>query len=87
MGMCHKCHEFFGSDYLIPDKDKPILTCVFCSTGKDRLTVLNKDEKEVVVTKQECIGKYKEFMKKIMSAEEIRKKILVAQVKGEKGVV
>lgn len=84
MGQCYKCKEFLGPDHLSVSENKKYLICNFCKEGKNKITYYDKDNKQHTVTKQECVGKYKEFMAKMVKAESIRKKILKGVVKGNK---
>ena len=82
MGQCYKCKQYFGPDWLVPDENKPIVTCAFCHTGKNSLEVTLDDNSKHRVTKQECINKYKEFIDRMVNSEEIKKKVITEQIKG-----
>lgn len=66
MPKCVKCFEFFPPQYMIqlPSEEEVILECVFCTTGKNEVTVVedatNREEK---YTKQQCIEDYKIMLK------------------------
>ena len=87
MGQCATCKEFFGPDHMVPSENEKTLVCRFCRAGHTEIRVFQgegENKKIVTIRKQECINKYKEFMDRMMRADEIRRKVLKDTIQGKK---
>jgi hypothetical protein len=55
------------------------LVCAYCKTGRNVVTLEDEQGNAKEFTKQEIIGKYKEFAKNVLNRDDLQKRI----VKGE----
>ena len=83
MGQCAECHNFFGPDHIVKSENGKTQICRFCRAGKPTIEIFGKDKKIITLKKQESINKYKEFMDRMLKADDIRKKILKDQISGK----
>jgi len=86
MPQCVKCKNFYGSNHIVSNENGEGIICRFCRAGKDEIRMFKGEgeHKEIVtIRKQECINKYKEFINRMMQAEDIRKKVIKDTIQGK----
>ena len=80
MGMCYLCKSILPPDVMIGTMHDGVQECAFCKSGKDPITLEDDYGNTRKVTKQEMMGRYKEFTKKVKDRPEL-KKLLVKDKK------
>lgn len=86
MPKCVTCDKMFHPDYsVIVDESNGACKCVFCYTGKDKVTIEDAADgkPDSVVTRREASEKYQEYLTRLSQDEKIRK----AMHKGGKNAI
>lgn len=84
MPKCNVCNNFYPPQYVYNiDGEKDAKKCIFCKIGKDYVTLLKDDGREVKYTKKECIKDYGMFLKKLKETPGIAEKIAKQEIKIE----
>jgi len=74
MPKCYKCTNFFHPDFsLLIDQINGIYECVFCHTGKDTITIIDKQNgNEIEVKKHHAINQYIEYLKTMSQTKNVK---------------
>jgi uncharacterized Zn finger protein (UPF0148 family) len=76
--LCNRCREVMPPHFVFTEENGE-LVCAYCKTGRNVVTLEDEQGNAKEFTKQEIIGKYKEFAKNVLNRNDLQKRI----VKGE----
>jgi hypothetical protein len=66
MGLCNKCREILPPSVMfVTEKGEQV--CAYCKTGKNVITLDFDDGTSKTLSKQEAIGKYREFTENVLN--------------------
>lgn len=72
MGLCNKCREIYPPTLMFATENGEQI-CAFCKTGRDSVTLEGEGFDAKVISKQEAIAKYREFIRNVMKRDELKK--------------
>lgn len=76
MPKCVQCELTFPPNYCVDvgEGEEVAAKCVYCHTGKNEVTVVLEEEgnREVKMTKKDCVEKYARFLKKVYQSKNIQ---------------
>ena len=81
MPRCCNCDKFFHPDWcVVVNEDDNVCKCVFCHTGKDKVTLTDEDGKpDYKITKFQAIENYKRYIQDLKESKKIQKIMMKGQ--------
>jgi hypothetical protein len=73
--LCNKCREMLPPTIMFATENGEQI-CAFCKTGKSVITLEDDEGHSKQFTKQEAVGKYREFTKNIANKPNIQKLLI-----------
>lgn len=72
MPLCNRCREILPAHVMFAT-EKGEQICAYCKTGKGTITLEDDYNNMKKITKQEMIGKYREFTVNVLKRPELKK--------------